>query len=167
MQDLEAMMAMTTIVQNMRTLGGMAKETIVFDLEQAKAALEIAEGDDVTPKDDVVENESDRASALYHVFAHEYFHVYQRAPMLDKNTSKEIPAWWIEGGAHYFQYLWMIENQVNFDKLTQKSRFVISNLIWVNVQYQCLNKAIIPLRKCSIIRYIIGICKVKKYRFMS
>ena len=64
------------------------------------------------------ENESDRASALYHVFAHEYFHVYQRAPMLDKNTSKEIPAWWIEGGAHYFQYLWMIENQVNFDKLT-------------------------------------------------
>ena len=64
------------------------------------------------------ENESDRASALYHVFAHEYFHVYQRAPMLDKNTSKETPAWWIEGGAHYFQYLWMIENQVNFDKLT-------------------------------------------------
>ena len=33
------MMAMTTIVENMRTLGGMAKETIVFDLEQAKAAL--------------------------------------------------------------------------------------------------------------------------------
>ena len=30
--------------------------------EQAKAALEIADGDDVTPKDDVVENESDRAA---------------------------------------------------------------------------------------------------------
>ena len=38
--------------------------------------------------------------------------------MLDKNLTKETPAWWIEGGAHYFQYLWMIENQVNFDKLT-------------------------------------------------
>ena len=33
------MMAMTTVVENMRTLGGMAKGTIVFDLEQAKAAL--------------------------------------------------------------------------------------------------------------------------------
>ena len=30
--------------------------------EQAKAALEIADGDDVTPKDDIVENESDRAA---------------------------------------------------------------------------------------------------------
>ena len=33
------MMAMTTLVKNMRTLGGMAKGTIVFDQEQAKAAL--------------------------------------------------------------------------------------------------------------------------------
>ena len=33
------MMAMTTIVENMRTLGGMAKGAAVFDLEQAKAAL--------------------------------------------------------------------------------------------------------------------------------
>ena len=30
--------------------------------DQAKAALEIASGEDVTPKDDVVENESDRAA---------------------------------------------------------------------------------------------------------
>ena len=30
--------------------------------EQAKAALEIADGEDVTPKDDIVENESDRAA---------------------------------------------------------------------------------------------------------
>ena len=30
--------------------------------EHAKAALEIADGEDVTPKDDVVENESDRAA---------------------------------------------------------------------------------------------------------
>ena len=33
------MMAMTTIVENMRTLGGMATGALVFDLEQAKAAL--------------------------------------------------------------------------------------------------------------------------------
>ena len=33
------MMAMTTLVKNMRTLGGMAKGAIVFDQEQAKAAL--------------------------------------------------------------------------------------------------------------------------------
>ena len=33
------MMAMTTIVENIRTLGGMAKGTVDFDLEQARAAL--------------------------------------------------------------------------------------------------------------------------------
>ena len=33
------MIAMTTLVENMRTLGGMAKGAAVFDLEQAKAAL--------------------------------------------------------------------------------------------------------------------------------
>ena len=33
------MMAMTTLVKNMRTLGGMAKGAILFDQEQAKAAL--------------------------------------------------------------------------------------------------------------------------------
>ena len=33
------MMAMTNIVENMRTLGGMAKGVVIFDLEQAKEAL--------------------------------------------------------------------------------------------------------------------------------
>ena len=33
------MIAMTTIVKNMRTLGGMAKGAVDFDLEQAKTAL--------------------------------------------------------------------------------------------------------------------------------
>ena len=38
------------------------REFFRMSAEQAKAALEIADGDDVTPKDDVVENESDRAA---------------------------------------------------------------------------------------------------------
>ena len=33
------MMAMSSIVRNMRTLGGMAKGAIAFDLDEAKAAL--------------------------------------------------------------------------------------------------------------------------------
>ena len=38
------------------------REFFRMSADQAKAALEIASGEDVTPKDDVVENESDRAA---------------------------------------------------------------------------------------------------------
>jgi hypothetical protein len=44
----------------------------------------------------------------YHMYAHEYFHAYQRRSYLDKNLNEDAPTWWIEGAALYFQNLWML-----------------------------------------------------------
>ena len=85
----------------------------------------------LNPKFNNEENESKKAAALYHTFAHEYFHLFQFRPLLDKiNGNLDdglLPAWWIEGGALYFQNLWMIENQVNFEKLSGLTEEELSN----------------------------------------
>ena len=55
---------------------------------------------------------------LYHFYAHEYFHAYQRRSFLDKNMNDDAPTWWIEGAAIYFQNLWMLQNYSKFSKLS-------------------------------------------------
>ena len=55
---------------------------------------------------------------LYHFYAHEYFHAYQRRSSLDKNSDEDTPTWWIEGTALYFQNLWMLQNYSKFSKLS-------------------------------------------------
>jgi hypothetical protein len=54
----------------------------------------------------------------YHMYAHEYFHAYQRRSYLDKNLNEDAPTWWIEGAALYFQNIWMLENHKKFSKLS-------------------------------------------------
>jgi hypothetical protein len=54
----------------------------------------------------------------YHMYAHEYFHAYQRRQLLDYNLSDAAPTWWVEGCALYFQNIWMLENHKKFSKLS-------------------------------------------------
>ena len=54
-----------------------------------------------------------RQGIIYHGWAHEYFHRYQRAYHLDLNMGTEevgTPAWWIEGAAILFPNIWLKNN---------------------------------------------------------
>jgi hypothetical protein len=54
-----------------------------------------------------------RQAIIYHGWAHEYFHRYQRAYHLDLNMGTEevgTPAWWIEGAAIIFPNIWLKNN---------------------------------------------------------
>ena len=54
-----------------------------------------------------------RKAIIYHGWAHEYFHRYQRAYHLDLNMGTQevgTPQWWIEGAAILFPNIWLNTN---------------------------------------------------------
>ena len=55
-----------------------------------------------------------RRAIIYHVYAHEYFHRYQRSYHYELNMgnldSVDTPVWWIEGAANLFPNIWLNQN---------------------------------------------------------